>query len=302
MILAGSGMQNKKSVAALLLSVFCSSTVPLFLKYFTSYVDAWTVNGYRYTVVFFIMLPIVVKLARERRYSKQMWKIALIPAFFNFTQQIAWAWSPYFIDPGLIGFLIKSTVVWSMAGSFIIFVDERYLMRRKMFWAGLVLALLGFWGLSYYGNDISLSGTFFGVILVLISSILMASYGLTVKKYFNETNAVISFSVIAFYTAIGTIALMFLLGEPGKVCQIPIQIILLIALSAFVGINMAHILFYIALKYIGVTISYSVSLFSAFFTAILSYFIFEEKLTVFQWLSGTLIIIGGMVTIAAKKK
>lgn len=295
-------MQNKKSIFALIFSVFCSSTVPLFLKYFTPYLDAWTVNGYRYTVVFFVMLPIVIKLFRDNKYSKRMWKLALIPAFFNFAQQIVWAWTPYFIDPGLIGFLIKSTVIWSIAGSFIIFVDERYLIRSKIFWLGLVIALLGFVGLSYYGNNISLSGTFFGVILVLISSIFMASYGLAVKKYFNETNAIISFSIIAFYTAIGIVSLMFIFGDPGKAFQIPTNILLLIALSAFIGINMAHVLFYIALKYIGVTISYSVSLFSAFFTAILSYFIYDEKLTFFQWFAGSLIIVGGLLTILAKNK
>ncbi len=295
-------MQNKKSIIALMLSVFCSSTVPLFLKYFTPYLDAWTVNGYRYIVVFFVMLPIVIKYSRSNKYSKHLWKVALIPAFFNFTQQIAWAWSPYFIDPGLIGFLIKGTVIWSIAGSFIIFVDERYLMRSKMFWFGLLVAILGFVGLSYYGNNISLSGTFFGVLLVLTSGLLMASYGLAVKKYFNDTNALVSFSIIAFYTAIATISLMFILGEPSKLTQIPINILLLIAVSAFVGINVAHVLFYVALKHIGVTVSYSVSLFSAFFTAILSYLLFDEKLTLFQWLSGSLIIIGGLITIWAKNR
>ncbi len=295
-------MQNKNSIIALLLSVFCSSTVPLFLKYFTPYLDAWTVNGYRYTVVFFVMLPVVIYYYRNNKYSKHLWKVALIPAFFNFAQQIAWAWSPYFIDPGLIGFLIKGTVIWSIAGSFIIFVDERHLMKSKMFWFGLFVAIMGFVGLSYYGNNISLSGTFFGVILVLISSLFMASYGLAVKKYFNETNAIVSFSIIAFYTAIGTISLMFILGEPSKINETPINILLLIAVSAFIGINVAHVLFYVALRHIGVTISYSVSLFSAFFTAILSYLLYGEKLSLFQWIAGTLIIVGGIITIWAKNR
>ncbi len=295
-------MQNKNSIIALMLSVFSSSTVPLFLKYFTPYLDAWTVNGYRYTVVFLVMLPVVIYFYHNNKYSKHLWKVALIPAFFNFTQQIAWAWSPYFIDPGLIGFLIKGTVIWSIAGSFIIFVDERHLMKSKMFWFGLFVAIMGFVGLSYYGNNISLSGTFFGVILVLISSLFMASYGLAVKKYFNETNAIVSFSIIAFYTAIGTISLMFILGEPSKINEIPINILLLIAVSAFIGINVAHVLFYVALRHIGVTISYSVSLFSAFFTAILSYLLYGEKLSLFQWIAGTLIIVGGIITIWAKNR
>lgn len=293
-------MNKKLAVAALLISVFSGSTVPLFLKYFTPYLDAWTVNGFRYIVVFFIMLPLVIKFIRSGKYSKYMWKMALIPALFNFTQQLAWAWAPYYIDPGLIGFLIKSNVIWSIAGSFIIFADERYLMRSKRFWIGLIVAVMGFVGLSYYGNNISLSGTFLGVLLVLGSSLFMSFYGLSVKKYFNETNAVVSFSLIALYTAFGLISLMFVVGEPAVIYHLPLKIILLIAFSALIGINMGHILFYVALKHIGVTISYSVSLFSAFFTAIMSYYIFDEKLSLFQWLSGSLIIIGGIITILAK--
>ena len=293
-------MKKQYAVAALITAVFSGSTVPLFLKYFTPYLDAWTVNGYRYIVVFFIMLPMVIKFIREGKYSAYMWKFALIPAVFNFTQQLAWAWAPYYIDPGLIGFLIKSNVIWSIAGSFIIFADERYLMRSKRFWAGLVIAVAGFVGLSYYGNNISLSGTFLGVLLVLGSSLFMSFYGLSVKRYFNEVNAVVSFSLIALYTAFGLISMMFVIGEPGVIVHLPLKIILLIAFSALIGINMGHILFYVALKHIGVTISYSVSLFSAFFTAIMSYYIFGEKLSPFQWLSGSLIIIGGVITILSK--
>lgn len=293
-------MSKQKYTLALLLSVLCASSVPLFLEYFTSYIDAWTVNGYRYIVVLLIMLPVIIGMARRGKYNKRMWLTALIPALFNLLQQIAWAWAPYFIDPGMIGFLIKSTVVWSIAGSFILFVDERFLLKDRRFWLGLILSLLGFSGLSYYGTGISLSGTFFGVLLVLTSGLFMAAYGLAVKYFFNETNALISFSIIAFYTAVGLVALMFVFGEAQAFLRIPLKVTAVIAVSAFVGINMAHVLFYISLKHLGVMVSYSVSLFSAFFTALLSYLIFGEQLSVMQWLSGSIIVAGGLSIIAAK--
>ncbi len=295
-------MKHKNAVFALLFSVFCSSTVPLFLKYFTPYLDAWTVNGYRYGVVLLVMLPIIVKLAYDGKYTAYMWKMALIPAAFNFLQQIAWAWAPYYIDPGLIGFLVKTTVAWSIIGSFFLFSDERFLLREFRFWLGLVISLLGFAGLSYYGNHITLSGTFFGVLLVLISSLFMAMYGLAVKRYFNETNALISFSVIAFYTGMGTVALMFILGQPAKFMIIPYKIRILVAVSAFIGINLAHVLFYVSLRFLGVMISYSISLFSAFFTAVLSYLLYNETLRFFQWIAGSMIIFGGLIIIASKNR
>ena len=95
---------------------------------------------------------------------------------------------------------------------------------------------------------------------------------------------------------------MFILGEPSKINVIPINILVLIAVSAFIGINVAHVLFCVALKHIRVTISYSVSLFSAFFTAILSYLIYDEKFILFQWFAGSLIIIGGLITMHRPEK
>ncbi len=295
-------MRHRTAALALIFSVFCSSTVPLFLKYFTPYLDAWTVNGYRYGVVVLLMIPIIIKLSIDGKYTTYIWKMAFIPAGFNFAQQIAWAWAPYYINPGLIGFLVKSTVIWSIIGSFFLFADERFLLKDKRFWFGLIVALAGLTGLSYYGNHVSLSGTFLGVVFVLASSLFMAFYGLAVKRYFNETNALISFSVIAFYTGIGMIVLMLFLGEPLKFTVIPTKVSLLVALSAFIGISLAHVLFYVSLKHLGVMVSYSVSLFSAFFTAILSFLLYDEKLSLFQWLSGSLIILGGMVIIAAKNR
>ena len=295
-------MPRKKHLVVLFLSVFLGSTVPIFLEYFTLYIDdAWTVNGFRYIVVFLVIFPVVISLFYKKKYTKRMWKVALIPAFFNFAQQVVWAWAPYYIDPGLMGFLIKSIVIWSMLGSFILFVDERYLLRSIKFWIGLTIAVAGTIGISYFSGNISGASSFLGVALVLCSSLFMASYGLAVKKYFNQTNAIISFSIIASYTAVGIISLMFIMGKPSVIFNLPIKVIALIAASAFVGITLGHILFYTSVRYVGVVVHYSVGLLSAFLTAIMSLLIYDDKLTLWQWLSGSLILIGGFIIVVSKQ-
>lgn len=295
-------MRNKYAVVALLIAVFCWSTVPVFLKYFTPYLDAWTVNGFRYAVVVILQLPLIFKFFRDGKYSRKIWKLALIPAVLNFFQQVLWAWAPYFIDAGRIGFLVRSSVIWSIAGSFILFTDERFLLKDKRFWAGLFFSVIGFMGLSYYGNQVSLAGSFLGVLFVLSSSMFMAFYGLAVKRYFNDTDALVSFSVIALYTGLGIIGVMFAFGKPFMFFQIPLQISALVLLSGLIGINVAHVLFYVALRHLGVMISYSVSLMSAFFTALLSILFLGEQLNLMQWFTGTLIVLGGYLVILARNR
>lgn len=293
-------MKSKLAIAALLTSVFGWGTVPVFLKYFTPYLDAWTVNGLRYLTVVALQLPLIVYFILKGRYSKRIWQLALIPALFNFFQQVLWAFAPYFIDAGRIGFLVKSTVVFSIAGSFILFSDERFLLRSKTFWFGLTLSVAGFTGLSYYGTEISLSGSFLGAILVLTSSLFMSLYGLAVKRYFQGTNPLVSFSVIALYTGVGIIFMMLLMGNTAQIIHVPWKILILVLISGLIGINLAHVMFYVALRHLGVMISYSVSLLTAFLTALLSWIFLGSGLSAFQWATGTLIVLGGYWIIRAR--
>jgi len=295
-------MRDNKATIALILFMLCSGTIPLFLKYFTPYIDGWTANGYRYAVAALMYLPFLLIKIKAKKVDSKVWKLALIPTAFNIVLQSTWAWAPYYIDPGLIGFLGRSTLIWSIIGSFILFSDERPLLGSKRFWFGLVIAIIGFTGLSLGGKDIPYGGTLFGIILVLTSCLFMSAYLLSVRYYFRKTDSRIAFSVIALYTSIGTIIMMLFLGETMAFIRLPLKINFLIVLSAIIGIGVAHVLYYVAQKRLGSAISSSAVLLSAFYTAFLSSFIFDEKLTIFQWVAGLLITIGGVLLLTAQGK
>jgi len=295
-------MSKNKATIALILSILCFGTIPLFLKYFTPYIDGWTTNGYRYLVAAILYLPFLPGKNHEKKFGRNVWKIALIPTTFNLILQSAWAWVPYYIDPGLMGFLGKSTVIWTVTGSFIIFNDERPLLKSKRFWSGLFIAITGFAGLSLGGNGIPYGSTLFGIVLVLVSCMFMSAYMLSVRYYFKDTNSRTAFSVIALYTSLGTFIMMLFLGEPMAFIRLPLKINALIVLSGIIGIGLAHVLYYTAQKVLGSAISSSTTLFSAFYTAFLSYLVFDEKLTILQWASGLLITAGGLMLLAAQNK
>jgi len=295
-------MSKNKATILLFLSLLCFGTIPLFLKYFTPYIDGWTANGYRYLVAAIIYLPFLPGKNHAKEGGRNVWKYALIPTAFNIILQSAWAWVPYYINPGLMGFLGKSTVIWSVTGSFIIFRDERPLLTSKRFWSGLTIAIAGFTGLSLGGGSIPHGSTLFGIALVMIACMFMSGYMLSVRYYFKNTNSRTAFSVIALYTSIGTLITMMIFGEPMAFTRLPLNINALIVLSGIIGIGLAHVLYYAAQKVLGSAIASSTTLFSAFYTAILSYMIFDEKLTLLQWASGLLLTAGGLLLLAAQNK
>ncbi|MBZ0255825.1 DMT family transporter, partial [bacterium] len=95
--------------------------------------------------------------------------------------------------------------------------------------------------------------------------------------------------------------IMLIMGEPSRLMEMAPSRIGILLFSAVVGIAMGHTFYYYALEHIGVSICAGVSLMSPFLTAIGSYFIYHEVLTIGQWLSGLLIFSGAMCLLNAQR-
>ena len=282
------------ATSALIGAVLCWATVPLFLKYFTPYIDAWTANGIRYPFAALLYLPWLIHFHLKGRLAWHHWKLALLPVAINTVSQIAWAWAPYYIDPGLMAFLIRLSTLWTVLGSFVLFHDERRLVKSARFWWGLILALVGFIILTVAGKPLTSTATAIGVTLVMLTSIGWAGYQLSVRRNMQHMDSRAAFGMIAVLTSIGLITCMFSFGNYQQIIGLPVQITGLVLLSGLVGIATAHLLFYIAVKRIGVAIASSANLASSFITAILSTFLFGEMLHGLQWIAGLLLIIGAL--------
>ncbi|MFH1741712.1 MAG: DMT family transporter, partial [bacterium] len=217
---------------------------------------------------------------------------ALFPTAFNLVAQTLWAWAPYFLEPAIMAFLVKVSGVFAVLGSLFIFRDESKLLGSRFFWSGLAFCLLGFVGMAFLGHEIPSGSTLVGIVVIVSCGAFFAWYGVAVRWAMGGVDARISFGIISVYTSLGTIGLMFLFGEPGRMMDMSVNRMLVLALSAVLGIATAHVLFYIAIERIGVAISTGCQLLSPFGTAVGSFFIFHEVLTSGQWLSGSILLAG----------
>lgn len=290
------------ATAALLVTIFSWSTVPLFLKFFTCYIDAWTANGIRYPFAALMLLPWVVQFYFKGQLTARVLRQAILPAVINFLGQVLWAWAPYFVDPGLLAFTVRLSAVWSVLGSFILFADERTLIKSRRFWVGLALSLCGFFFMITAGKSLPSGSKLTGILISLLYSIFGALYGLTVRRNMQAFDSRLSFGIIALYTALGTFVLMLFAGNYSVVWQLSPFLIFMILLSAIIGIAIAHVFYYVAVKRIGVAIASSFNLISAFLTAVFSWILFQEILNAVQWVAGLLIISGAMLLLWAQEK
>jgi len=289
------GRETRASgITYIVLTLVGWSSVLLFLKHLTPYIDAWTANGWRYGMSALLWLPVLLVGARGGTLPEGIWRRALAPALFNCTAQVCFAQAPYYIGPGLAGFLLRINIVFSTAGALILFADERPLARSPMFWGGLVLVVAGSIGTVLLGSTPLVGGTATGVMLGLGAGAFYGLYGVSVRYWMRGIRPMVSFAAISLYTAVVMVSLMIVVSPARGAAVFGMSAFnwMILVLSALIGIALGHVFYYSAIARLGVAISAAVVQLAPFITGVASILIFGEVLTHWQWLCGVVMVMG----------
>ena len=281
--------------------MLCWGSVPVFLRSFIEEIDAWTANGFRYPFAALVWtIPLIIWVVHKK---VPAWCLgwALVPTFFNIFNQTFWGWAPYHLEPGMISFIARTSLVFSITISFIVFRDERALLRSRTFWVGLTLCVAGFLGINVMGGELTSQATWVGVLIVLGHSLFASLYGVSVRKLMRGIAPWVSFPIICWYTSIIMLWMMFAFGEPANLFTLSQNEFLLLALSSLIGIGLGHVSFYYSIQSIGVSISSGCILLMPFYTSVISYFVYGEYFSLPQWISGTLMVAGAGILLWAQQ-
>ncbi len=289
---------NLTAVLSLIGATLCWGTVPPMLKYLArpEFVpDGFTANFVRYPIAALFWLPwLVIGLRNDQ--VRRLWKVALIPAACNIVGQTFWSISPYHLDAAMAAFLFQLCSVVSILVAFVVFPDERRLARKPQFWAGTVLAVVGFIVLSIPSLLTGKGGTPLGVLFITLCALSMAFYGVSVRYVLRDGHPLILFGLVAWYTSFALVA-MAPAGDPGSVLRLAPGPAILLIVSALVGIAFAHALFYIAVQRIGVAVSYLVLMTTPLISLAVSSVTLGEHFTPLQWTGGLLLLAGSAIAI-----
>ncbi len=292
---------DPRGTLALIGTVICWGIVPVFLRELTAHVDPWTANGLRYPLAALLYWPILVHARRRGRLDRRVVRRAIVPGVFALAGQIFWAISPYYLTASLIGFLVKLSIVWGLAGALILFPEERGLLRSGRFHGGLVLAVAGFLTLSIARGALEETGTLTGVLIIVTCSFFFGLYGVSVRYFLRGINPLVSFGVVAQMTSVGTITLMFAFGAPEMLFDIEPEGWALIAVSSLVGIAISHVLYYTAIHRLGASLATLGHLAGPFVTLIVAHLALSESLTPVEWFAGACIVSGGALLVLSQQ-
>ncbi len=293
---------NKKAflaIPALLVSILSWSSIPLFLKYFTVSLDAWTVNRVRYAVAALLLLPALRTLPPDL-HRQEFWRNALVPALVNSVGQIGWALIPYYVTASVMGFGIRTSFLFTIAGGLWLLPEERYLLGSSSFWAGSVLCVAGVSTL-FWGSLRQAAASIPGLIILLGSAAVWGFYGISVRKFMRGYPPHCSFAAISLYTAAVVTALMLLFGRISRLAGLTPGNLGLLALSAVLGIALAHVLMYYVLQHLGAIVEGGAEMMTPFLTFCGAALIFHERLSALQWTGGLGVIAGCVFMISAHR-
>ncbi len=316
---------DPRGVFYVVLTLLSWSSVLLFLRHLAPYIDAWTANGWRYGMCALVLFPVLLAKytggrsrttdlsGREPQPSRpatsaaalppDIWRRALVPALFNCLGQTCFGFSIYYIEPGLAAFLLRVALVSATFGAFVLFADERALLRSRIFWSGMALVAAGAVGTIFLGHAPVAGATLNGVILGASSGAFFGLYGVSVRYTMRGVAPVYSFALISTYTAAVMIGLMLAFGDAGgaKALALPSRELFFLIFSAFLGIAVGHIFYYAAIARLGVAIAGAVVQLAPFLTGAASVAIFGERMSAGQWTSGVMLVLGGIVLLRAER-
>ncbi len=292
-------MRSKPFLAmlALITVVVAWASIPLFLRHFTVFLDAWTVNGVRYLVGALLLLPVLRGSRRFDSGRSNLWRAAVVPALVNSVSQAGFALVPYFVSASVMGFGIRASFLFTLAASLWLLPEERHLFFSPYLWAGAALGISGMAGLFW--GSIRLEASVPGLLILFGDAAAWGFYGVTVRKYMRGHPPHRSFAVISLYTAAVLTVLMFLFGQVSALEEQSLQTFALLAFSAGIGISLAHVLMYYVLGHLGAIMESGAEMLTPFLTFSGAALIFGERMSALQWAGGLGVIVGSIVMLSA---
>lgn len=291
-------------IATILLTLAGWTAAPLLIREFTADVDSFTSNGWRYGFAAVLWAPLLIWQGVRGTIPRGLWKAALVPALINAAAQVAFTQAHYLVKPGLLTFGLRVQIVCVALGAALMFPAERAVIRRPMFLVGLAMVLGGTLATAGLQPGIAEGASGAGVALAMAAGAGYAMYALAVRRFFHGVNPMTAFAAISQITAACMIGLMVPFGERSGLTALDMapDRFALFLLSAVIGIAVAHVLYYISIARLGVTVSSGVVQTQPFTVGTASYFIFGEVLRPIQWASGTVAVAGAVLMLLVQHR
>jgi drug/metabolite transporter (DMT)-like permease len=289
--------------AAVFATILIWSTPSLFQYYLNRYYDPWAQNFYRYVVACLAIAPLALYRAQRGgspvNYRAVM--ICFIPCLPNVVHQVTQVMALFYMGPGVYTIFTRASVIFTALLALAFFPEERRVIRQWQFQLGTLLGLIGAFGVVWFqpgwkSGHIALPGLF----IAFTATFCWALYGILVKRPSRELGSIRSFGLISLITSVLLLPLTFAFGKIGTPLHAGAHVNLILIISAVSCITLAHVLYYIAIREIGVALAQTLQLLCPAGALGLSAWIYGERLVHAQLWSAAILLLGAFLAMRSK--
>jgi len=289
--------------AAVFATILIWSTPSLFQYYLNRYYDPWAQNFYRYLVACLAIAPLVIYRI-QRGGSSFHWRavtICFLPCLPNVVHQVTQVMALFYMGPGVYAIFTRASVIFTALLALAFFPEERHVIRQWQFQVGTVLGLIGAFGVVWFqpgleAGHIALPGLF----IAFTATFCWALYGILVKRPSAQLGSIRSFGLISLITSALLLPLTFAFGKIGTPLHVEAHVNLILIISAVSCITLAHVLYYVAIREIGVALAQTLQLLCPAGALGLSAWIYGERLTHAQLWSAAILLFGAFLAMRVK--
>ena len=300
-------IQGKERFSSGYLAVFATvviwSTPSLFQFYLIRYYEPWSQNFYRYLVAFFAVLPFVFVRFRAAggRVDWHVFLACLVPSLPNVVHQITQTVALYHMGPGVYAIFGRSSVIFTALLALVFFPEERRIIRQWQFQVGTALGLIGAVGVVRFQEGWEAGVVpLRGFAIAFTASFCWALYSVLVKRPSAQLGPIRSFGIISFITSLLLLPLTLAFGKIETPLRVDAGVNIILIVSAVTCISLAHVLYYVAIRKVGVALSQTLQLICPAGALGLSAIFFGGRLTHAQLWRAALLLFGAFLAMRVK--
>jgi drug/metabolite transporter (DMT)-like permease len=235
------------------------------------------------------------------RLTPRLFLLCVLPCLPNVVHQVGQVLALYYMGPGVYAIFGRTSVIFTALLALAFFPEERYIIRQWQFQVGTCLGLAGAFGVLWFQPGVQrahISGG--GVIIAIVATFSWALYGVLIKRPSAQLGSIRSFGVVSVVTSALLLPLTAAFGSLATPVNVGMRVNTILAVSAVSCITLAHVLYYIAIREIGVALAQTLQLLCPIGALLLSAWIFGERLSPAQLWSAGVLLFGAFLSMKTK--
>src|SRR6266478_5757831 len=299
------GANLSKGYAAVFATVAIWSLPSLFMYYLNRFYDPWAQNFYRYSVACIAIAPLVLYQMHRGgpKIDMRAIRLCLLPCLPNVIHQVTQVMALFYMGPGVYSIFTRSSVIFTALLALAFFPEERVIIRQWQFQLGTLLGLIGAFGVIWFQTNAQSHDRHIalpGLVIAFTATFCWALYGVLIKRPSAELGSIRSFGVVSLITSALLFPLTLAFGKIGTPFHAGLQANLVLIVSAVTCITLAHVLYYVAIREIGVALSQSLQLLCPAIAMGLSAWLYGDRLTHAQLCSAGVLLLGAFLAMRVK--